>query len=369
MTSSPSRRPEAFEPEPDELEPPSVRVTDINPAAAEPLARVPGEPGGMRDRVAGMDQPSVPRAGPGLGRRAWAWGLWLAGSLGGLAMLALGLWFARLTAIALDRQDWIGWIAFVLLATAAAALVGLVGREVLGLMRVRRLGQVKREAERALLSRDLEFERQACARILEPLSDRPELRWAMSRLEEHARQVRDPGDLLRLTDRDVLMVLDGAARRLVAGSARRVGIVSAMSPAALLTMSWVLVENLRLLRALAGLYGGRPGFVGTARLLRMVMVHILATGGLALTDDLLGQFLGQDLLRRLSRRLGESVFNAALTARVGAAAIEVIRPLPFIEAPPVRARDFIGEIVRRSTTPRAAAQARPPRADAPESGG
>src|SRR5690606_26841218 len=121
------------------------------------------------------------------------------------------------------------------------------------------------------------------------------------------------------------------------------GVVSAISPTAALTVGWVLIENLRLMRSLAGVYGGRPGFVGTLRLARMVLVHIIATGGMALTDDLLGQFLGQDLVRRLSRRLGESIFNAALTARVGAAAIAVTRPLPFIEAPPIRARDFIGE--------------------------
>ena len=71
----------------------------------------------------------------------------------------------------------------------------------------------------------------------------------------------------------------------------------------------------------------------------MVLAHIIATGGIALTDDLLGQFLGQDLLRRLSRRLGEGAFNGALTARMGVAAIEVIRPLPFLAAkPPTRAR-------------------------------
>ena len=61
---------------------------------------------------------------------------------------------------------------------------------------------------------------------------------------------------------------------------------------------------------------------------------MVATGGIALTDDLLGQFLGQDLLRRLSRRLGEGAFNGALTARIGIAAIEVIRPLPFLAAKP-----------------------------------
>ncbi len=70
-----------------------------------------------------------------------------------------------------------------------------------------------------------------------------------------------------------------------------------------------------------------------------------------MTDDLVGQFLGQDLLRRLSRRLGEGVFNGALTARIGTAAIEVTRPLPFLDAEPIRVRDLLPELLRRTKTP------------------
>jgi putative membrane protein len=108
----------------------------------------------------------------------------------------------------------------------------------------------------------------------------------------------------------------------------------------------VAIENLRLLRALAALYGARPGFVGVARLARMVFGHIVATGGVAMTDDLLGQFLGQDLLRRLSRRLGEGAFNGALTARIGVTALEAIRPMPFLAARPPRVRDVLAEALR-----------------------
>jgi putative membrane protein len=202
----------------------------------------------------------------------------------------------------------------------------------------------------------LKAEAEAVQRILSAYRARPALRWPIARLDEHARAVRDPGDLFRLADRDVLLVLDGDARRSVARSARRVAVVSAISPTGLLTVSWVLVENLRLLRTLAGLYGGRPGFVGTMRLARMVFLNIVATGSIAMTDDLLGQFIGQDLLRRVSARLGESVFNAALTARVGAVAIGVIRPLPYLEAAPVRARDFMADILRPK---RASSEAEP----------
>ena len=114
----------------------------------------------------------------------------------------------------------------------------------------------------------------------------------------------------------------------------------------LIAVGYVLIENLRLLRGLAALYGGRPGFLGSLRLARLVLAHIIATGGIALTDDLLGQFLGQDILRRLSRRLGEGAFNGALTARIGVAAIEVIRPLPYLAAKPPRVRDILGEVLQ-----------------------
>jgi putative membrane protein len=81
----------------------------------------------------------------------------------------------------------------------------------------------------------------------------------------------------------------------------------------------------------------------------MVFTHLAATGSVALTDDLLGQFLGQDLLRRLSSRLGEGAFNAALTARVGAAAVEISRPIPYLVAPRVRVRDIVSEVMRSNS--------------------
>jgi putative membrane protein len=109
----------------------------------------------------------------------------------------------------------------------------------------------------------------------------------------------------------------------------------------------VAIESLRLLRTIAGLYGGRPGGVGALRLARMVVGHLIATGGIALTDDLVGQFIGQDMLRRVSRRLGEGAFNGALTARIGVAAIEVCRPLPWLEAKPVRAREIAAELFKK----------------------
>lgn len=332
-TSDP-RRPRAFSPSEAEV---------IEPAA--PQAETAGEGAPTQPTLpAGLQMPTF-----GDIDRGMRWGTWLLSAMGALASIAFGVWFSRFVSVAIAREDWIGWISFGLAIIILVTLLMLILRELIGFVRLRRLGKIKAAAEKALRERNVADEREAIEAIKRLLAGRAELRWHLARLDEHARDVRDPGDLMRLADRDLMLVIDGEARRLVAKAAKRVTVVTAISPAAFVSVGYVLVENLRLLRNLAGLYGGRPGFAGTARLARMVLTHIVATGSIALTDDLIGQFLGQDLLRRVSRRLGEGVFNGALTARIGAAAVEVTRPLPFIEAPPVRVRDFLGELMRRAS--------------------
>jgi putative membrane protein len=331
--NSDPRRPRAFSPSEAEI------IEPVSPQADTVDERAPGAP----PLPAGLQLPTFEDIGRGI-----RWGSWLLSAMGALASIAFGLWFSRFVSVAVAREDWIGWISFGLAIIILVALLMLVVRELVGFVRLRRLGRIRSAAEKALRERNVSEEREAIQAIRRLLAGRSELRWHLARLDEHARDVRDPGDLMRLADRDLMLVIDGEARRLVAKAAKRVTVVTAISPAAFVSVGYVLIENLRLLRSLAGLYGGRPGFAGTARLARMVIGHIVATGSIALTDDLLGQFLGQDLLRRVSRRLGEGVFNGALTARIGAAAVEVTRPLPFIEAPPVRVRDFLGELMRRA---------------------
>ena len=282
--------------------------------------------------------------------RGIRWGGVLLTSAAALLVLATALWFTRYVEVALERQDWIGWLAFSLLCLLGLSVLVIVLRELFGLFRLARLGRLRAQIKEALKEGDLARERRAVRHLTGILESRADLAWPLARFSEHEGTVLKAGDLLSLADRELMMPLDQEARRTVLAAAKRIGMVTAISPMIWIAMLYVLIENLRMLRAIAGLYGGRPGLVGGLRLARMVIGHIIATGGVALTDDLLGQFLGQDLLRRLSRRLGEGAFNGALTARIGAAAVEVCRPLPFISAPPIRARDMLAEAFRRAST-------------------
>jgi putative membrane protein len=117
-----------------------------------------------------------------------------------------------------------------------------------------------------------------------------------------------------------------------------------VSPGALIDMLFVAGENLRMLRRLATLYGARPGTLSLLKLARMVVTHIVLTGGIALGDDVIQQLVGHGLTAKLSARLGEGLFNGALTTRIGLAAIDVCRPLPYIEVQRPRFRELVAEV-------------------------
>ena len=118
-------------------------------------------------------------------------------------------------------------------------------------------------------------------------------------------------------------------------AAKRVSMVTAISPRALVDVVFVAAQALRLVRRISEIYGGRPGFFGFLKLMRSVGAHLAITGGVAVGDLLIQQVVGHGIAAKLSARLGEGVLNGMLTARVGLSAMAVCRPMPFaIEPPP-----------------------------------
>jgi len=269
-------------------------------------------------------------------------------SAAGLLLLATGLGIANLIEDLLDRAAWLGGIGAALAAVAVVALLAIVTREVLGLTRLAAIDTLRERAATILVSDDRTAGR-ALGRDLIALTRRmPHLARARARLESHLGDIIDGGDLVRLSERELMAPIDAEARRLVAAAARRVSVVTAVSPRAAVDMFFVLMTALGLVRRLALLYGGRPGTLGLIKLMRHAVSHVAVTGGMAASDSLIQQVIGHGLAAKLSARLGEGVLNGLLTARLGLAAIEATRPLPFAALRQPALNDIAGSLLRGS---------------------
>ncbi len=283
--------------------------------------------------------------------RRFGWGSLFLSAVGALLSLAATTWAVRLITDLIQGNDWLSWLVIGLSGVAGFAFLMLAARELAGIMRLRKLQQFRLDVASALARRDVAAERKTVRRLKALYHGRADMSWALGRLREHEADIQDPGDLMLLADRILIEPLDQRAAQLITQTAKRISLVTAISPIALIDVGYVLVQNLSLLRQLATLYGARPGMIGSLRLARLVATHIVVTGGLALTDDLFGQVLGQDLVRRLSHRLGEGMFNGVLCGRIGVAAVEVLRPIPNLAGAGVRLRDLVPLIFRKTDQP------------------
>ncbi len=293
------------------------------------------------------DDDGVPRlpAEASRPRKAFSFSKWIAIGLGGLVSLAIGLAIDSLIRDLFARTDWLGWTAVALASLAALGLLGLIVREVLGIIRVGKIDHLRDRLTEAATTDDARKAQAGLKELSQLYADRPETARGRRELSGHMREVIDGRDLIILAERDLLAPLDLEARRIVMNSAKRVSLVTAVSPRALVDLLAVLFENLRTIRRLSALYGGRPGTLGFLRLARQVLTHLALTGGMAAGDSLASQVLGHGLAARLSARLGEGVINGLLTARIGIAAIAVCRPSPFVATRGPSISDFMGELV------------------------
>jgi putative membrane protein len=280
-------------------------------------------------------------------QRGFRWGTVFWSAVGGLTLLGLGLGVTQLIENLFARSEGLGILGLVFAFAAALAFVVVVAREALGLARLATIEKLHLRAASVLASDDRAESRAVVQELLKVAHQNPQLARARATLQGHVDDIIDGADLIRLAERELMTPLDSEARRLISLAAQRVSIVTAVSPRALVDVLFVFAASLRLIRQLARLYGGRPGALGMIRLMRHVISHVAITGGMAASDSLIQQVLGHGLAAKLSQRLGEGILNGLLTARLGLAAIDVTRPLPFTALPRPALTDLAKDLLRK----------------------
>jgi putative membrane protein len=333
-----TRRPATFR-----LDDPHVTVMDADEEAgrlARGTIRITPEADPMAMPVV-IDEPLRPV------RTGFRWGTLFWTGLGGLVLLGTGLGVTQLVRDLFAINDGLGFLGLGFAVLVSVALIAIITREALSLMRLATIEKLHARALAVIASDDRAESRAVLADLLKLAHSNPRLARARTTLQGHADDIIDGADLIRVAERELMSPLDVEARRLVSVAAQRVSVVTAVSPRAVVDVLFVAAAAIRLVRQLAKLYGGRPGTLGMITLMRHAISHLAITGGMAASDSMIQQVLGHGIAAKLSQRLGEGVLNGLLTARLGLAAIDVTRPLPFTALPRPQLGDLAKDLLRK----------------------
>jgi putative membrane protein len=320
-------------------QPRAYRLDDPNVTAG--AVQVTEEP---FDAIEAADGIVVPM---GEKRRAPWLGILLS-ALSGLLLLGLGLAVENLIVDLYAIAPWLGWVALGLAVLALLAFLAIIGREVSGIWREQKIESLREAAIDALAVKDHKAAKGIVSDLLSLYGGRASAAQGSARLRGLTEEIIDADDRLAIAERELLAPLDLQAKRAIAGAAKQVSLVTAVSPRAIVDVAFVIFVAVRLLRTLARIYGGRPGLFGFLRLAKAAFNHLAVTGGMAVGDSLMQQVLGLGLAARISAKLGEGVLNGLMTARFGLAALSVCRPLPFIREETPKIGDVAGELISRA---------------------
>lgn len=246
----------------------------------------------------------------------------IVGLITGLMSFSVSFWLLELYQKAKNANPWLGYVVLIFSLALMGLLCCLVLREVLGLLRIKSNIKLKNTLITAQQKDDVSAVKKTVLRLGSLASDE-------QIFKQQLQEQLDANSALKLTETTVLKPLDQRAEKLIQSAAHQVAVSTALSKLPMLDMAVVFFINWRLIRALCKLYGMRPSNLGLWKLLMHIISHLMITGGIALSEDVITSILGHNLTAKLSSRLGEGVINGMLTCRIGLKALDFCRPLAY----------------------------------------
>ena len=246
-------------------------------------------------------------------------------------------------------ESWINsdWIALGAASAGGLIVIAGIGSVITEWRRIYRLRQRADERDKAkelLYSHAMGNGRPFCEKLAKQAgihSQHPALiRWQSALHDTH-----NDKEVLELYSQLVQPILDKQARAEISRSAAESTLMIAVSPLAMVDMAFIGWRNIRLINRIAEIYGIELGYYSRLKLFRLVLVNIAFAGATELVREVGMDWLSQDLAARLSTRAAQGIGAGLLTARLGIKAMELCRPLRWIDDNKPKLGDFRKELI------------------------
>ena len=270
-------------------------------------------------------------------------------------MAGIGVLLAGWAAV--DAAAWIstafdhGAALGVLAAAAVAAGVGgagaIVAREAVSLLRLRSVEAIRRRFSDTKLAPAQT--REAVREVLAVLPRDRETTRAIAAFQRQIQAHHGRDQQIELLSRSVLKPLDHQAQVHVRTAVVRAFGITAISPTALTDAAFFLACGVRMVRAVAGVYGHRPTTAATLHLLRRLLFEAGKLGAVDLASASLVQHLGGAVTERFATSTAEALYAAYRMARLGIIVMDLCRPLAWEADEVPNVASLVSGVLRRRT--------------------
>lgn len=264
----------------------------------------------------------------------------------GISVVAQGVQWAM---NAWQTQDWVALGGCAAGALIVGAGVGSVATEWRRLWRLRQRAQERDEAAVLMHSHGVGKARAFCEKLAHQAGI-DQAHPALQRWYAAIHETQSDREVVTLYAHLVQPALDAQARREISRSAAESAMMIAVSPLALVDMAFIAWRNLRLINRIATLYGIELGYYSRLKLFKLVLLNIAFAGASELVREIGMDWMSQDLAARLSARAAQGIGAGLLTARLGIKAMELCRPLPWIDNDKPKLGDFRRELIGQLKT-------------------
>jgi len=271
--------------------------------------------------------------------------LWLGGSLGLLLGLMLLVDTYHFIVQQYSSSLFIGTLFLSLILIITGTALTLSWRAYKNIQTLRTVSKLQKEGRQLIESEDYGRAIPYLNKIAQFYVDKPDFNNRLERFYLTLNDSHHDREVCSLFSHQLMKEIDQQAYSIVTQRSKEIALMTMISQIAFLDMLLTLWRDVRMIRDVAILYGGKPGFLATMSLIIGVLQDLIYADVSEVAADSVAEIMGGSVLSLMSAQAAQGIGSGIITARIGLQAMQSCRPLPFLEEEKPRLKEIRWEIV------------------------
>jgi putative membrane protein len=273
-----------------------------------------------------------------------AW-LWLAASLGGLLALMLLVDSYNFIVEQYDNNFVLGTVFLFLIIVISGTSLTLTWQAIQKIRTLRTVSNLQQEGQKIITNNAYGNAKGYLNKIALFYSEDLRFRNRLDRFYISINDSHHDREICALFSKKVMHDIDQQAYQIVTKASKETALFVMISQIALLDAILTLWRNVRMIKEIATLYAGKPGFFGSISLIVTVIQNLIYADVSETVADGTAEIIGGSVLSVMSTQIAQGLGAGILTARLGIHAMNACRPLPFMEDEKPRFKEIRREVM------------------------